>query len=893
MKKIFTLIAAVALTLTAGAQNYRHWDFTHWSNATVSNLAEEATKGVTGGAWSDTEKADGSNPQVGKCYWAYSADLVDAEGQLLANNTPIAETLGLVFNPNYVSRRSLAIAVDYPSTSLGDYAGPQYLWLGGGKNSIACFTIPKVRVGQKITMIVESHKPAEARGVAIYVGAVDDSHKIGESFTPTTLDTYTWENWELPEASELNEDGETVDVIVYNTNGCHVYDIEVGTNAEKQKVAYLYGGDVDSDLAYAFVSGSDNFDATAIEATATLTLDDIADYDAVVISSTVTDAAALARLNELSPFVPTLNLNPAVYSAWGCGTLVEATTMGIELKNKDHALFRNLEVMEEDGVYGIVITNADSYQAVNLQGRFANDVVLATVFGGTDVAIHGHNLNHNGYLYLPACTQEALPMLADPTIIDNAVMVVAGSKAKVTAAAKPTFTLTYKDRQTTVEMKSTTAGAQVYYTLDGTTPTTASTLYTEPIVITTEGVTVKAVAIADGYLLSEVAEQAVDLKSQALTPLIAVEKQSGSSVVTLSTTQEGASIYYNYSGSNSVKSSALYTEPITVTQLGRVVYAFAQAEGCVDSELASQTVVVDDATVRIDVLAHMDANKDTYFTKGNQSKSSVSYFFSWGSSKAAYSYYNTEEGVQVETVVDPETGEETTTNTYTVLNPEEEVDFENGWAVRSRGQLCMWEQGDFKQDIGDTGYRNPATVEDVNADFPFTNNFLTLADKNTTPSDATFPYNAYIISTQKFKGPFDIVANIGNGAGDESKLDIVLQVAADGNQLESQWQLLGDTIKIVNGRRLIRNITRSYEGTDEVYVRAYLAANNSKAQFYDIYIANEGELSQQRKQEYTGIIATQQQMINDNAVYDLQGRRLNAIPQRGLYIKSGRKYIVK
>ena len=139
------------------------------------------------------------------------------------------------------------------------------------------------------------------------------------------------------------------------------------------------------------------------------------------------------------------------------------------------------------------------------------------------------------------------------------------------------------------------------------------------------------------------------------------------------------------------------------------------------------------------------------------------------------------------------------------------------------------------------------------------------------------------------------MANIGNGAGEESRLDIVLQVAADGNQVDSQWQVLGDTIQIINGRRLIRNITRSYEGTDEVYVRAYLAANNSKAQFYDIYIANEGELSKQRQQEYTGISDAQSSDIKpqNSSLYDLQGRRLQTLPQRGLYIKNGRKYIVK
>ncbi len=898
MKKIFTLIAAAVLSVTATAQNYRHWDFTHWSSSTIENLRADAAASSTEG-WSDIEKkADAGEGKVapdataGKCYW-YTGN----GGELKANGFTIQELQGLNFGDSYGNNRSLAIAIDYPSTTLGEYAGGQYLWLGGGGKNMVCFTIPNVRVGQKITMVVESHKLSDARGVELYVGSIAADNKIGESFKPTTQDTYTWQDWELPAAGTLNDDGETVDVIVYNTSGCHIYDLEVGDNSEKAKVAYLYGGDVDSDLAWAFLQGSDQYDATPVEATATLDFDAITAYDAIVISSTVSDAAALARLKELQPFVPTLSLNPAVYAAWGYGSLVTAETQGIELKNPNHALFRNLEVLvnDETGSAAIAITNGDTYQAVSLGGLFAADDVLGTVIGTDDVAIHMHNANRNAYLYLPAFTQDEIANIVDPTILENAVVVVAATKAKVSQAAKPAIKLTYKDRQTIVSLSSSLSGAQVFYTLDGTTPTLASTLYTEPITISTEGVTVKAVALADGYLMSDVAEQAIDLKSQVPAPAIAVSKQSGSSTVTISCPLDGATIYYNYSGANTTNASAKYTEPISVTQLGRKIYAFAQADGYVDSELAEQTVAVDDAKVRIDLLAHMDANKDVYFAKGDQNKSTVSYFFSWGKDKAAYPYYNTEEGVTEETVVDPETGAENIVKHYSILNDEEEVDFENGWAVRSRGQLSMWESGDFKQDIGDTNYRNPATVEDVNADFPITNNFITLADKNTTPSDASFPYNAYIFTTQKFKGPFDIVANIGNGAGEESRLDIVLQVAADGNQVDSQWQVLGDTIKIINGRRLIRNITRSYEGTDEVYVRAYLAANNSKAQFYDIYIANEGELSKQRQQEYTGISDAQSSDIKPqtSSLYDLQGRRLQTLPQRGLYIKNGRKYIVK
>ena len=237
MKKIFTLTMLLALALTVNAQGYRKWDFTQWSAQTIDNLNTEALKGQLGGSWSDIEKSTSgaTTPGNGVCFWSYG-DNVSADGYLMANGAVIAETEGLVWNTTYTAKRSLALAVDYP-TALNDYAGPQYLWLGGGNAKsasarILCFTIPKVKIGQKITVVAESHKPSDARGISLFVNAVtDDANQIGESFKPKAQESYTWENWTLPEG--VTVDGDVVDILVYNTNGCHIYSIEVGEASEK------------------------------------------------------------------------------------------------------------------------------------------------------------------------------------------------------------------------------------------------------------------------------------------------------------------------------------------------------------------------------------------------------------------------------------------------------------------------------------------------------------------------------------------------------------------------------------------------------------------------------------------------------------------------------------
>ena len=59
---------------------------------------------------------------------------------------------------------------------------------------------------------------------------------------------------------------------------------------------------------------------------------------------------------------------------------------------------------------------------------------------------------------------------------------------------------------TSVTMETATAGATIYYTTDGTTPTTASTQYSSAVTLSATA-TVKAIAVKDGYIDSEVASK--------------------------------------------------------------------------------------------------------------------------------------------------------------------------------------------------------------------------------------------------------------------------------------------------------------------------------------------------------------------------------------------------
>ena len=205
------------------------WDFTAWSTETVTALKADAAASKLEG-WSDVEKAadaeagaDPTDATKDNCFWSCSGT-VNADGNLSANGAVIKEFQGLKFNSDYAAQRKLAIAVNYPSTSLGTYHGSAYLNLGGSKQT--CFTIPGVKAGSKITIEVESYNTSSARGIGLYKNSYAAENLIGEQFTPKTFEAKTW---------EIAED---CNVVVYNTNSCHIYTIKVKAPAAAPSSGY-------------------------------------------------------------------------------------------------------------------------------------------------------------------------------------------------------------------------------------------------------------------------------------------------------------------------------------------------------------------------------------------------------------------------------------------------------------------------------------------------------------------------------------------------------------------------------------------------------------------------------------------------------------------------------
>ena len=166
------------------------------------------------------------------------------------------------------------------------------------------------------------------------------------------------------------------------------------------------------------------------------------------------------------------------------------------------------------------------------------------------------------------------------------------------ACATPTFSPaagTYTSAQN-VTISCATSGATIYYTTDGSNPTTSSTIYTGAINVplgTTK--TIKAIAVATNYLTSSMATATYTVSNPVAAPTFspAAGTYTTAQNITMSTSTTGATIYYTTDGSTPTMSSTQYRGAITVNASGATtVKAIAVKSGYTDSSVSTATYTI-------------------------------------------------------------------------------------------------------------------------------------------------------------------------------------------------------------------------------------------------------------------------------------------------------------
>jgi len=923
MKKTLLLsLAAMGLMSSMDANaEYRKWDF-NWSAATEAQVKAADD-------WTNDEKGDGSSNVVpdDACVWNVGANVAavcDAEGNLLAGGTVIAETQGLHFTA--LGAKKVAIAFDYTVTTdankWGPYNGPRYLWLNG-KTTAVHFTIPAVEPGTVIKMGIESHKPSDARGIDLYVGGTKLAWTSEQTGYPTTYDEYTW----------VTPDGDApVDVDVQPSNGTHIYFIEVGEDngsqmediniaylydatyngakdADKNPVGYLANGGLDMDPVYASLT---SYNVTPIDYSSVgLSSDELNDslltFDLVVASEAVSSGNALAKgLVNIVNKVPMLNLKSFMYKkgvwTWGAGVnpSPKANTLIVAEDYLEDPLFADI-TLDENGAVQIFKTSADETPNGNmLQGYTVTegslidgDAVIATAGGANAIHVHG---TKNQYMLIPLSSDNLIANddynLTDEALIlvDNAVKILAATKSKVQNAAQPIVSQTPADGSTYVEITCTTPGSVIYYTIDGTEPTTASPVYSEGFTVTEDGLVVKAFAIAHGYNDSNVTTATISVLSQAEAPVLSVENAEGMTTLTL-TAAEGTLAYFSFNGVTAKTSAQTYTEPVVIREPATITY-FAEGEGKLTSAIQSQEITVGGIPVVKDTVAHFTANEEEWFSNAviknfameeqelPTSNWAAKAAYYWG--KSAWSYYS-EEVDHTEPVVDEEGNPVLDMNgndsIRTVYKPNPEAvkyvysNVDTQWRLRSQGQVLTGETNvaaSMAVGNGNTGYYAETAADLIGEP---SKGKMTFGGKGSGE-----PYTASIESTVKFQPPFDVVTYLTNGGTGEPCL--MLQTSVDGENWVDVAQLSNATTQ-----RYYKKDRNHVEGTEELYVRVAQTAGASKGQLYDIYvITTEGS---------TGIEQIADDQRQDTRSYDLFGREQKSVVAGKLFIQNGKKMIVK
>lgn len=859
-----------AFALNSNAQERKSWDFTQ-------GISEETQEAII----NDTSKWTASRSN--DAYTNFASKVTKSTYvTITAGGVDIPELQGLQFNSGNDN-----FLLMYP--------------VGTGKIRIqknCTIKFPKLIAGQKITIVAHSaNATATNRGfigstqLLDYISGPEKQICLGKDANGGQVEPYTL----VYQVKESVTDSTEITIQV-KESGLDIYSFMIDEGdvpgLEKVREVLAVTNSVNSENLDEAIDGlkqaNGRFNVRTVEATEEFPLDSILSYDAVVVTPWVGgDDAMVSTLRQAVSFVPMLNLNASVYGTWGLGTVTDAGATALNVGTVE-SIFENLSV--EEGKAQIL--SEGSLSTVALGEYFAADDVIATVGADSLPAMHQHNADRNSYVGFPLTQDAAAAINANAymQLVANTTGYVAQSKRKIENAGKVTITPAYTDKVTGITMKTGTAGATIHYTLDGEDPTVESAVYTEAFELT-DTLVVKAIAVADGYLVSPVSTYKTIIKEKIADPVIDLQKDETSTTVTLSCPTEKVTLYYSFSGITSKDDAQRYDseKPIVLTQEPGTINVFAERDGYVNSENVTRYIPIksiNSYTIRIDTLSHFSADQnywyaDSVMTETTKGTGSASAYYYWTpDTKKSWDYYSTEIIGYKDKEVTDEDGN-VTIEQIPVYKPAGDVRYvtskvETDWRIYSSGQIFVSQNISPANGIGvdNKTYRAESALDYIGG-LPSRHDIQFGAVNNTGD-----PYSAGVESTVAFKAPFDVVTYLGSGQANSSAV-MLLEISADGENWET-----ADTLAVTKDQRGIKKNRVSVEKDGSYYVRIAHVAGSVKTMIFDIYVLNNGEYSKLYDGDQTGIdsvIAQEAAEAVATEIYTVNGVRVNK-PVQGLNI---------
>jgi Chitobiase/beta-hexosaminidase C-terminal domain/Legume lectin domain len=279
---------------------------------------------------------------------------------------------------------------------------------------------------------------------------------------------------------------------------------------------------------------------------------------------------------------------------WGSGDHLKAYSLSAGLLSTSPTS----QSAEESGFPGSTVAVSSDGTANGIVWAVQSDsystngpaILRAYKAGNVSSLLYGSNLT-SGRDQLGPAVKFVVPVVSNGKVYVGAqkevdVFGLLGSEPQTAAPVMNPPAGSYT-RTVSVTMTSATPNASIYYTTDGTAPSTSSTLYSGAITLTVT-TTINAVAIASGSIQSTETAAAYVIASQTAPPNFtpAAGTYVSGQMVTLTDDTSGAVMYYTTDGTTPTHSSSIYSSPITVSST-TTIKALASAAELNDSAVVT------------------------------------------------------------------------------------------------------------------------------------------------------------------------------------------------------------------------------------------------------------------------------------------------------------------